>query len=188
MARPREFDLGTALDEAIGVFREQGFAASSAADLSRAMGIGRQSLYGAFGDKWGLYLAAVKRDVTQDTEDHLLALSTGPRAIDGLEILLARVRAKAAQACLGLCAVCEFGRSRAELTAILAAAERRFLAVLAARLREAQQEGSAGPEIDVKEAAAFLAATINAVRVAARSGAGAAQLQALAELALRALR
>ena len=51
MARPREFDTDSALDGAIAVFREHGFEGTSAQMLVDAMGIGRQSLYTAFGDK-----------------------------------------------------------------------------------------------------------------------------------------
>ena len=61
-------------------------------------------------------------------------------------------------------------------------------AALAARLGEAQDEGDVAPGLDVGEAAAFLIAAIPGIRIAGRRGAGAAQLQALAELALRALR
>lgn len=188
MARPKEFDTDAALDAATRVFREQGFAGSSAAELTRAMGIGRQSLYDTFGDKAQLYRAALARYTALETDAHLAALSTGPRAIDGLEILLARVRAKAGEPCLAVGAVCEFGRSQPDLTAIQAAGERALAGALAARLREAQDEGDVAAGLDVGEAAAFLAAAIPGIRIAARGGAGAAQLQALAELALRALR
>ncbi|MDP1555894.1 MAG: TetR/AcrR family transcriptional regulator [Hyphomonas sp.] len=188
MARPREFDTDAALDAAIGVFRERGFAGSSAGDLTRAMGIGRQSLYDTFGDKAQLYRAALARYTALETEAHLAALSTGPRAIDGLEIVLARVRAKAGEPCLGVGSICEFGRTRADLTAIHAGAERALLAALMARLRTAQGEGDVSAELDVREGAAFLVASLSGIRIAARGGAGAVQLQALAELALRALR
>lgn len=61
MARTRQFDADTALDAAIDVFREHGFEGSSAQMLVAAMGIGRQSLYATFGDKWQLYCSAVRR-------------------------------------------------------------------------------------------------------------------------------
>jgi AcrR family transcriptional regulator len=188
MARPKEFDREAALDAAIGVFREQGFAGTSTGDLTQAMQIGRQSLYDTFGDKWQLYQAALARYGARETEAHRAALSTGPRAVDGLEILLARVRAKAGEGCLSLGAASEFGRSKPELTAILVAAERPLLTALAARVREAQAAGDVAGGLDAREAAAFLVASISGIRIAARGGAGAAQLQALAELTLRALR
>ena len=188
MARPREFDEDEALEAAAGLFRERGFAGSSTADLVKAMGLSRQSLYGAWGDKWQLYLAALKRYVAQDTEAHLAALSTGPRAMDGLEILLARVRAKAGEACLAVGSAAEFGRRAPEVVAVQDAAGQRLKRAIAARVREAQGEGDAARGLDAAEAAAFLAAVIPAIRLAGRGGAGAAALQEIAEMALRALR
>lgn len=188
MARPREFDRDLALEGAIAVFREQGFEGTSTGDLTRAMQIGRQSLYDTFGDKWQLYVEALRRYIAQETEAHLAALRTGPRAIDGLEILLARVRAKAGEACLSVGATCEFGRRRPDVMAIQQGASRTLRAALAARVRETKIEGDAGESVDPAEAADFLLASVNAVRLAARGGAGAVQLQSLAELALRALR
>ena len=73
MARPREFDADTALDGAIGVFREHGFEGASAEMLVKAMGIGRQSLYDTFGDKWQLYRAAVRRYGMGECSAHIEA-------------------------------------------------------------------------------------------------------------------
>lgn len=187
MARPKAFDRDTALDAATGVFRENGFDAASTEALTGAMRIGRQSLYDTFGDKWQLYLAALARDTGGDLAAHLAALGTGPRAVDGLEIFLARVRAAAAEPRLGLGAALAYGRGRPEVNAILDAAERTLLAALAARLRDAQAEGDVAGAVDAREAAAFLSAAVSGIRLAGRRGAGALQLQALAELSLRAL-
>src|ERR1700741_4630970 len=118
MARPREFDADTALDGAIGVFREHGFEGASADMLVRAMGIGRQSLYDTFGDKWRLYRAAVRRYALAETEAHLAELRRGPPAVDGLRAMVERVVAEAGRACLVVNSICEFGRSRPDLTEI----------------------------------------------------------------------
>src|ERR1700736_7028989 len=91
MGRSREFDVDTALDGAIGVFREHGFEGSSAQMLVDAMGIGRQSLYATFGDKWQLYRSAVRRYGMGECAAHLDALRSGPRAIDGINAMLRRV-------------------------------------------------------------------------------------------------
>ena len=56
MPRPKEFDRDEALQAAIGVFCEKGYAAASTDELMRAMKISRQSMYDTFGDKRQLYL------------------------------------------------------------------------------------------------------------------------------------
>lgn len=61
MARPREFDQDKALDAAMHVFWEKGFEAASLSDLTAKMGIQRPSLYSAFGDKKGLFEAALRK-------------------------------------------------------------------------------------------------------------------------------
>jgi TetR/AcrR family transcriptional repressor of nem operon len=61
MPRPREFDREEVLDQAIEVFWQRGYEAASIQDLVDHMGIQRGSLYGAFGDKHGLFLAALDR-------------------------------------------------------------------------------------------------------------------------------
>jgi len=61
MARPREFDADNALERATRVFWSKGFEQTSLDDLCAATGLGRSSLYAAFGDKRELYLRALAR-------------------------------------------------------------------------------------------------------------------------------
>ncbi|EJQ96385.1 TetR/AcrR family transcriptional regulator [Bacillus mycoides] len=61
MARLREFDEEKALDAAMQLFWEKGYAATSLSDLTAKMEIQRPSLYAAFGDKEGLFEAALRR-------------------------------------------------------------------------------------------------------------------------------
>lgn len=60
MARLREFDKEKALDVAMQLFWEKGYA-TSLSDLTAKMEIQRPSLYAAFGDKEGLFEAALRR-------------------------------------------------------------------------------------------------------------------------------
>jgi AcrR family transcriptional regulator len=57
--RPREFDRGKALTEAMLLFWRKGFHATSLRDLGDALDIRMPSLYAAFGSKEALYVEAV---------------------------------------------------------------------------------------------------------------------------------
>lgn len=58
--RPKTFDREEVLQKALMLFWRQGYEATGMADLTREMGIGRQSLYDTFGDKHALFLAALQ--------------------------------------------------------------------------------------------------------------------------------
>ena len=73
MPRPKTFDERVALDAAIGEFADHGFEGTSAQMLSKAMGIGRQSMYDTYGDKWRLYLTALR---------HYTQASVGKQLVD----------------------------------------------------------------------------------------------------------
>ena len=60
MARPREFDEQKVIESLLAVFWEKGYEATSTRDLVAATGLLKGSLYGAFGDKQAMYLAALR--------------------------------------------------------------------------------------------------------------------------------
>lgn len=188
MARPKEFDTDVALDAAVGVFGEHGFEGSSSAMLVEAMGIGRQSLYDTFGDKWQLYQKAVRRYAQREQAAHLGALRGTARAIDGIEALVRRVVDTATQPCLGVGSVCEFGVSRPDLLETRAPFADVLLSAIAGRVHEAQQDGHIPADLDPQATAGFLITSIAGIRIAGRGGADKTMLGALAELVFRALR
>ena len=61
MARPKEFDVDTAIEDALQSFWTNGYAATSMQDLVSATGVNRASLYGTFDSKAGLYERALDR-------------------------------------------------------------------------------------------------------------------------------
>ncbi len=86
MARPREFEENEVLDAALDVFWTKGYEGTSVQDLVDATGLGRASLYGAFGDKQALFARTIERyrDLTR-VEERLLA--DEPSVRKGLETL-----------------------------------------------------------------------------------------------------
>lgn len=74
MARPREFDVGQALERAMEVFWAKGYEATSLHDLVGAMGLSRSSFYDTFGSKHELYLSALDRYIKTAGERGALAL------------------------------------------------------------------------------------------------------------------
>ncbi|MEO0569769.1 MAG: TetR/AcrR family transcriptional regulator [Pseudomonadota bacterium] len=59
MARPRSFDEATVVDAAMIAFWKLGYSETPIGALEEATGLKRVSIYNAFGDKEGLFLAAL---------------------------------------------------------------------------------------------------------------------------------
>ncbi len=61
MPRAKSFDEEAVLNQAMELFQEQGYEATSLSDQESRLGLGRQSLYNTFGDKQALFLKALER-------------------------------------------------------------------------------------------------------------------------------
>lgn len=97
-------------------FWDAGYAATSLDDLMRVSGLGKGSLYAAFGDKRELFLRAL-RSYTKDNHEHLRSVLTDtPRAIDALRTLLEAAVGEAVgsgvrRGCLLANSTCELGNA-----------------------------------------------------------------------------
>ncbi|MEP3231882.1 MAG: TetR/AcrR family transcriptional regulator [Hyphomicrobiales bacterium] len=77
MARPREFDTDIALEKAMGVFWEHGYADASLPNLLKGMNLTRGSLYKAFTDKKTLFLKVLST-YDEQAVSQAVALLTDP--------------------------------------------------------------------------------------------------------------
>lgn len=189
MARPSEFDRDEAIASAIKVFARHGYEAASTSDLLEGMGIGRQSLYGAFGDKRRLFLEALRRYAADSLAQMRAALSGGTAA-EGIEAALLVGLGSSADietGCLGVGSIVEFSRSDEDVNALNDAASRTVIADFAQRVRDGMASGAFDPDLDAEAAAGMLLALRSGLKVSARGGADEVQLRDIARLGLRAL-
>lgn len=61
MPSPKRYKREEVLDRAIALFRRQGYAGTSTAELVEALGLNRKSMYAEFGSKQALFEAALER-------------------------------------------------------------------------------------------------------------------------------
>jgi len=78
MGRIREFDEEKVLEAAMQLFWEKGYEATSLSDLTSRMGIQRPSIYSAFGDKKGLFEAALRKYTMSRASDVRTKLHNNP--------------------------------------------------------------------------------------------------------------
>ncbi|HLZ83871.1 MAG TPA: TetR family transcriptional regulator [Caulobacteraceae bacterium] len=192
MARPREFDADLALKRAMSVFWAKGYAATSTDDLLKAMKIGRQSMYDAFGGKPRLYREALERYQQESVAGHLQRLRSGSSPLAGIEALMVGLIPadddERRLGCMGVGSVAEFGTTDACLVELRARSGAVLFEALAERLRAAQSVGELNPALDISLAARFLQTTMQGLQLAARSGADFASLKDLAVFAVARLR
>lgn len=186
MARPREFDADDALERATQVFWKRGFEQTSLDHLCAATGLGRSSLYAAFGDKRALYLAALARYEQRSVERIAKAFERRPLR-QGLEAFLAGliddiVAGPGRSGCfLGNCAA-----ELARLDATAAARVRRSLARIEAAFRQVL-EGRLPRGADLDALARFLTAGIQGLRLVGKANPGRAALEDIASVMVRCL-
>lgn len=65
MSRVREFDTDAAVDRAVETFWRNGYDGTGMQDLCASMNLHSGSIYAAFGDKRGLFMAAMDRYSTR---------------------------------------------------------------------------------------------------------------------------
>jgi TetR/AcrR family transcriptional regulator, transcriptional repressor for nem operon len=111
MARPREFDEELVLRAIRDQFWNAGYAATSLQDLMRVSGLGKGSLYAAYGDKHQLFLRALHSYVEEGHGNLRKRLGSFPRAIDALRAVIVTPTCDAAGARRG----CLLANSATEL-------------------------------------------------------------------------
>ncbi len=193
MARTKEFDPDAALHSAMELFWRRGYEATSMADLTAHLGIGRASLYATFGSKHELYLKAMDRYGEVHDPGLVEELSQPGPALPAVRSLVRRFAEECADDATRR-AGCLVTNTAAELGAHDADAARRvergwdhMETPLHSALVRAQAQGELGADSDPLALARMLVVLMQGLRVVGKASSDPRRVHDAAEQALRLL-
>lgn len=150
--RPRQFDEDQVIGAISDQFWDRGYAATSLSDLMTATGLGKGSLYAAFGDKHQLLMRTVRAYNEANRRRLQRRFAEAPRALDALRAFLrAPVRddsgAAARRGCFMANSTTELAGCDDELLDEARAVYDGTAAILAEAVARAQREGDVDPAV-----------------------------------------
>ncbi|MFF1769889.1 TetR/AcrR family transcriptional regulator [Streptomyces sp. NPDC058249] len=189
MARPRQFDEEEVVQAARDQFWSEGYNSTSIDDLSAVTGLGRGSLYGAFGDKHALFLRALD-SYNSD------ALGAWRAALGGPGPAMPKLERHVRNVAEGITwdverRGCMMAKSAAELASVdegvaqrTAAVVRGLHSALRGCIARAQAEGSLDADADADSLASLLLAVLRGLEALGKAGAAPEVVNGAAEQAL----
>ncbi|MFC4907407.1 TetR/AcrR family transcriptional regulator [Actinomadura gamaensis] len=186
MSGRKQFDVDTALDQAMRVFWQRGYAEASLDALGAATGLGRGSLYGTFGSKDALFRRCLDRYVSTygPRFDQALAAHPGDpvRAVEAFfDVVLARIADPSVPAG---CLIAQSAAQAPMLKGDNGAHVRVLLDKQRRRVRAALEGSSADPDV-LDELATFVIAVNQSLAVLSRASTPDTELRGVARLACR---
>ena len=88
MGRKKNYDRDTLINKAMEIFRDHGFTGTSTQMLVEGLGVNRFSLYAEFGNKQGLFEAALERYDDKVIERNFGPLESQKAGIEEIRVLL----------------------------------------------------------------------------------------------------
>ena len=191
MVRTKQFDQYAALDQAMELFWERGFHATSIQDLVDHLGVNRQSLYDTFGGKDRLYLAALERYRTLAAQPVHQALAREGPVREVLQRFfsefLDNFLAGNWKGCFMVNATAELAGQDEGVSRVCAANVRQLETAFAGLIARGQQAGEIDPARPTMQLARFLVNTLNGLAVTAKATRDRKALDQIVEVALAAL-
>lgn len=190
MGRPRTFDENHAVASARQVFWTSGYHGTSVGDLSVATGLGKGSLYGAFGNKHELFLRLFD-EYCAACEASVAALGDGPdtgaldRAADWLRVAAENATTNG---CLLAKGTAELSGADPEVAARAKLAFTTLHDSLTELVAKAQRAGDISADADPVSVAGLLLATHRGIEAMGKAGLPTGALVPIAELAIATVR
>jgi TetR/AcrR family transcriptional regulator, transcriptional repressor for nem operon len=188
MPRERNFSAPEVLERLTDAFSTHGYGGASLAVLQEASGLGKQSLYNAFGDKQAMYLQAIDCAVQRGAHD-IAAMQAAADGRAALALYFESVIRSCASAdpaqrnCIVTGGLLE-GLEEPALVWELTSRWQATHEVLRATVERGQRDGSIVNPAPSAELAEVLISLVSGLRVAARAGRSQAQMERLAALTL----
>jgi TetR/AcrR family transcriptional regulator, transcriptional repressor for nem operon len=181
MPRKLEFDRDAAVEAAAQTFWEKGYGATSLDDLTDRLGIGRASLYNAFGDKRALLLEAMNSyvsDARQSLNEALASHKPGKAALSDVLEGAASCEGQAAQGCMCVNVGVELHGEDEEIQRAIVANIERMEDTFFALIKRGQGDGSVRKDIDPRASARTVVTLVVGIHSMKRIGMAPAVLQA----------
>lgn len=172
MGRPRGFDEDAALTGAMEVFRRKGYVAASIRDLEEATGLKAGSIYNSFGDKKGIFSAAMahyNRVVLDARLSEHAREGAGLAGLRSLFVSLLHEPNGTSLGCLITNSAIEFGGD-APIPDGVEAGLRTLAETFEQRLRAARRAGELGEDMEPTATASRLLALYQGLLVLVRAG------------------
>jgi TetR/AcrR family transcriptional repressor of nem operon len=192
MGRPREFNFDDVLERAIQTFWARGYEATSIDDLCEATGLGRSSLYAAYGDKQSIYMQALER-YEQNAVARIGATIGNAKSVrSGIAAFVQRiiddiVAGPGRRGCfIGNCAA-EIVRGDRTHAARVRRSLERIENAFSEVLTKAQANSELSKSADVEALARFLTAGIQGLRLVGKANPDRKTLEDIAAVMLRSL-
>jgi AcrR family transcriptional regulator len=190
MARPRTFDEETVVAAAREAFWNRGYAATSVDDLAEATGLGKSSLYGAFGDKHALFLRTLD-DYCTTAVDEVEAQLRQP-GVAAYDRLVGHVRSTVAgvvadtqrRGCLMSKSSAELGAADDDVDRVVGRSLSRWRTALVDCLDEAGRDGAISDGVDPQATATMLLGLMRGFEALRKGGVKPGQISAAADQAL----
>ena len=187
--RPLSFDRDVAIERAMLLFWAHGYEATSLNDLTQALGVTPSSIYTAFGDKKGLFMAAVGRYLSGPvtSESIIEGAATGYAAAEGL------LRASAIgftgkdtpPGCLLASSAISCSAMARDVQKALAGIRHKIEAQLRNKIAASIKRGHLPPEADAAGLAGHTMALIQGMSTLARDGAKRQKLLHIAKMGMQ---
>ncbi|UXY23809.1 TetR/AcrR family transcriptional regulator [Streptomyces cynarae] len=192
MARPRSFDETKVLSSAREEFWNRGYAATRLEDLVSATGLGKGSLYGAFGDKRRLFLNLLNSYCHQQLSDVQRTLTAPGTAMERLTRLFEHVvhgytGDAGRRGCFMVNSTSELHGQDPDVAALARATCQRMEDLLVTCVKDAQREGEVDASADPQELGRLLLAALQGIEFLAKTGMDDSALRQIGHATLRQL-